>query len=154
MTKLTSLRMWDTKVTDANLRTTFEKIIRRAGLKPWPKLFHNLRASRQTELLDHFPIKAVCDWLGNSSPVALEHYAQVTAAHFHAATVTLTAPKLVIEAKQNPKQLAAVSPRGDSHGEWTAHEKTPEMPGSAALCETLQKASVGDEGLEPPTSTV
>lgn len=26
-----------------NLRTTFEKIVRRAGLTPWPKLFHNLR---------------------------------------------------------------------------------------------------------------
>src|SRR5579872_856397 len=28
---------------NANLRTTFEKIVRRAGLQPWPRLFHNLR---------------------------------------------------------------------------------------------------------------
>jgi integrase len=139
---------------NANLRTGFTRIVRSAGLKPWPKLFHNLRASRQTELLDHFPIKAVCDWLGNSSPVALEHYAQVTAAHFQAATVTQTAPKLVVEAKQNPKQLAAVSTRDDSHGDWSAHEKTPTMPGSAALCETLQKASVGGTRLELVTSTM
>ena len=30
-----------------NLRTIFEKIIRRAGLEPWPKLFQNLRSSNQ-----------------------------------------------------------------------------------------------------------
>ncbi|GAB4138857.1 MAG: hypothetical protein Tsb009_07360 [Planctomycetaceae bacterium] len=35
---------------NANLRTQLLKIIKRAGLKPWPKLFHNLRLSRQTEL--------------------------------------------------------------------------------------------------------
>ena len=29
---------------NCNLRTTFEKIVRRAGLTPWPRLFHNLRA--------------------------------------------------------------------------------------------------------------
>src|SRR5436305_6668827 len=30
---------------NCNLRTQFLKIIRRAGLTPWPRLFHNLRAS-------------------------------------------------------------------------------------------------------------
>ena len=29
---------------NCNLRTQFERIIRRAGLEPWPRLFHNLRA--------------------------------------------------------------------------------------------------------------
>src|SRR5436190_4729540 len=50
----------------SNLRTSFLKIIRRAGLKPWPRLFHNMRASRQTELSQSFPIHVVCEWLGNS----------------------------------------------------------------------------------------
>ncbi|MGC1276259.1 MAG: site-specific integrase [Planctomycetaceae bacterium] len=49
-----------------NLRTRFSKIVRRAGLTPWPKLFHNLRASRQTELAAMSPIHVVCDWIGNS----------------------------------------------------------------------------------------
>ena len=31
-----------------NLRTQLQRIVERAGLVPWPKLFHNLRASRQT----------------------------------------------------------------------------------------------------------
>lgn len=34
----------------ANFRTTMTKIVTRAGLKPWPKLFHALRATRATEL--------------------------------------------------------------------------------------------------------
>ncbi len=61
-----------------NLRTTFEKIIKRAGVTPWPKLFHNLRATRQTELAQDFPQHVVCAWLGNSEAVATEHYLRVT----------------------------------------------------------------------------
>lgn len=60
--------------TNANLRTTFAKIIKRAGVKPWPKLFHNLRASRQTELVVDSPIHVVCAWMGNSPRVASKHY--------------------------------------------------------------------------------
>ena len=68
-----------------NLRTQFEKIIRRAGLTPWPRLFHNLRSSRQTELTDRFPAHVVASWLGNSEEVARRHYLQTTDAHFAAA---------------------------------------------------------------------
>ncbi len=60
-----------------NLRTHFHRLIKRAGLTPWPKLFQNLRASRETELLASFPIHVVTAWLGNSPKVALEHYAIV-----------------------------------------------------------------------------
>ena len=63
---------------NANLRTTFEKIIRRAGVNPWPKIWHNLRASRQTELCRQHPEHVVCCWMGNSKAVAREHYLQVT----------------------------------------------------------------------------
>ena len=65
-----------------NLRTQFERIIRRAGLAAWPRLFHNLRASRQTELSDQFPQRVVCQWLGNSEDVAKEHYLNVMDVHF------------------------------------------------------------------------
>lgn len=62
-----------------NLRTRFQKIIKRAGRTPWPKLFQNLRSTRQTELINQgFSIHLVCAWLGNKTAVALEHYAQVT----------------------------------------------------------------------------
>jgi hypothetical protein len=40
---------------NVNLRTQFERIVKHAGLKKWPRLFHNLRSSRQTELAETFP---------------------------------------------------------------------------------------------------
>ena len=63
---------------DVNLRTQLEKIIRRAGLKPWPKLWHNLRATRETELAETYPLHVVCAWIGNSQLIARKHYLQVT----------------------------------------------------------------------------
>lgn len=73
-----------------NLRTQFEKIIKRAGLKPWPKLFQNLRSTRQTELAAVYPIHVVCAWLGNKAAIAAEHYLQVTDADFAKASAPET----------------------------------------------------------------
>jgi integrase len=71
----------------ANPRTTMTKIVKAAGLKPWPKLFHNLRASRQTELEGQgFPQHVVCGWLGNSPKVAREHYLRATDDDFQKAS--------------------------------------------------------------------
>ncbi len=66
----------------AYARTMFMKIIKRAGLTPWPKLWQNLRSSRQTELEDQFPTHVVCKWLGNTPKIAHKHYHQVTEDHF------------------------------------------------------------------------
>jgi len=63
---------------DPQPRTTMKKIVKRAGLTPWPKLFQNLRSTRQTELTDQYPAHVVCKWIGNSEIVAKEHYLQVT----------------------------------------------------------------------------
>jgi integrase len=38
---------------NCNLRTQFERLVKRAGLQPWPRLFHAMRASRETELAKH-----------------------------------------------------------------------------------------------------
>ncbi len=76
----------------ANLRTQFAKIIRRAGVEPWPKLWQNLRSSRETELAEHFPAHVVCYWIGNSEPVAREHYLQIHDEHFHRAAQQPTGP--------------------------------------------------------------
>src|SRR5947207_1737365 len=70
---------------NTNLRTQFLKIIRRAGLQPWPRLFHNLRASRETDLMKSFPIHVVCAWIGNTPEIALGHYLQTLDADFERA---------------------------------------------------------------------
>ncbi len=67
---------------NANLRTRMVKIIERAGLVTWTKPFHNLRASRQTELAAEHPIHVVCEWIGNSAAIAQAHYLQVTDGDF------------------------------------------------------------------------
>ena len=58
-----------------NLRQQFKRIIKRAGETPWAKLFHNLRASRETELMREYDLATVCKWIGNSPTVAAKHYA-------------------------------------------------------------------------------
>lgn len=69
-----------------NLRTQLTRIVKRAGLTPWPRIFHNLRSSRQTELEETFPSHVVCKWIGNSPQVARKHYLQTTEEHFERAT--------------------------------------------------------------------
>ena len=64
-------RYRDAKV---NLRTQLLRILRRAGLEPWPKLFQNLRATRETELAKVYPIHVVCAWIGNTERIAAKHY--------------------------------------------------------------------------------
>lgn len=79
--------LWRYRLRNANLRTGMHKIIWEAGYKPWPKLFMNLRASRQTELAETFPQHVVCKWIGNSKAVADKFYLQVTDEHFERAVV-------------------------------------------------------------------
>ena len=67
-------------------RKTIRDIIKKAGVTPWPKLFRNLRSTRETELfqITNGNIKAVCNWMGDSPQVAVKHYAQVTDEDFAA----------------------------------------------------------------------
>jgi integrase len=65
-----------------NIRTQFRRIIQRAGLTVWPRLFHSLRGSRATELCEEYPQHVVCRWLGHSVTIAQQHYLSVTDDHF------------------------------------------------------------------------
>ncbi len=51
---------------NSNLRTQFLKLLKKAGVEPWPRVFHSMRASLQTELEGKFPRHFVCSWLGNT----------------------------------------------------------------------------------------
>jgi integrase len=77
--------------TNANLRTQFLRIIAKAGHTAWPKLFHNLRASRESELVEVYPVQTVTAWLGNTPSVALKHYLQPSPEHFRHAAETSVA---------------------------------------------------------------
>ncbi len=87
-----------------NLRSQFQRILLRAGIEPWSKLFQNLRSTRETELIRHTGnVKAVSSWLGNSPEIALKHYAQVTEAdQKEALGFAVLEPKTLHETLQNP----------------------------------------------------
>jgi len=120
---------------NANLRTQFLRIIKRAGLQPWPRPFHAMRSSRQTELAERFPAHVVCAWLGNSEAVARQHYLQVTPEHFAAARGEAKGEaKSEAHPKHFAKQPEAARVRTGSHD---ASVTTDGDDVCAVSCETL-----------------
>jgi len=115
-----------------NFGTQCARIVRRAGLNPWPKLFQNMRSTRETELADEFPMHVVCAWIGNSQPVAAQHYLQLTDEHFRRAVAGSSA-------LHNPVQSLHETPGNDPHVVNIAQRKTPESSGD---CGTLRRDAV------------
>ena len=130
-----------------NLRTQMERIIKRSGVKPWPKLFHNLRSTRQTELTEKFPSHVVCAWLGNSRAVAQDHYLQVTDAHFAQAVAEPT--RRPAQAAQNPAQSAAITPGNKQESTQPKSEDRPDLPGDTSPSRYLHGIEVTPTGFEP-----
>ncbi len=92
-----------------NLRRYADQLIERASVKKWPKLFNNLRASCETDLMRRYPTHVVHAWLGHSATVAEAHYLQVTDADFEAASQPVSIPAQ--HPAQNPAQSGADSKR-------------------------------------------
>ena len=67
-----------------NLRTRFQKIVQRAGLQAWPRLFHNLRASCATDFAQRLPNHEAARYLGHSPLIAASHYLQPSDHNFRA----------------------------------------------------------------------
>jgi integrase len=92
-------------VSDAavNLRTSLRRFIVKAGVQVWPKLFHNLRSSRETELLAKYSIADVCNWFGHSPAVAARFYAQARTEVLERASVETTLPGVKAGARDDKK---------------------------------------------------
>ena len=125
---------------NCNLRTTFKKIVKRAGLTPWPRLFHNLRASCESDLAREYPITTVCRWIGNTVAIADRHYIQVTDDDFRRAS----------GAAQNQAQLTAEM----RCKPWQQETRNPGLPGVCYDVQLFTPTLVEDRGLEPLTSTM
>ena len=82
-----------------NLGTHARRIIKKAGVKVWPKPFQNLRASRENELIKLYPAHFVYAWIGHTAAVAQDHYLKGTDADFDIASG---------KAAQNPAHSASV----------------------------------------------
>jgi len=141
--------------TNANLRTRLTKIIRLAGLAPWPKLFQNLRATRETELAETFPIHVVCAWIGNSQAVARKHYLQVTEEHFQRAVANDDPNE---KALQLALQKSGVDPckaaQADFHPQAGTPDTSPVCINSHQFTSYCKPVQVGDSRLERLPSTL
>jgi hypothetical protein len=132
-------------------RKIVEAAVKRAGLTPWPKLFQNLRSTRETELCRNYPIHNVTKWLGNSPNIAIRHYLQTTDADYKEAA------QHGARAAQKAAQQPAVMGRKELHGETCTGEKAPISPENADFVGDSaysQNTSLGGTGLEPVTSCV
>jgi integrase len=93
-----------------NINPQLHRIVKRAGLKVWPRAWHNLRASRQTELASSYPLHTVCAWIGNTKAIAAGHYLQVTDADWQRAcaqrvqAVAVDGPQRADESEPTPRQ--------------------------------------------------
>ncbi|MGP1346257.1 MAG: tyrosine-type recombinase/integrase [Phycisphaerales bacterium] len=144
-----------------NPHTHTRRLIKRAGVSEWPKVLHNLRASRQIELCEDHPLHVVCSWLGNSDTVALRHYLRVRDADFDKATGRTadaapapTGAESGARVAQIPAQSTAaanrpVSPR---HSQRRADAGLRDAESNAVVC--CPGDLMGVTGLEPVTSAV
>ena len=135
--------------TNQKLRTRMLKIIRRAGEKPWPRLFQNLRASRETELAAEYPLHVVTAWIGNSVGVAMKSYLQMTEDYFErAAKSGAIDPE---SALRKPVQRKAALPCSEQQKECEGFSDC-EVTREDAICfKPLQIKEVPPIGLEPIT---
>jgi len=129
----------------ANLRTQFERILKRVGAKQWPRLFHGMRASCETDLLQEFPSFVVSAWLGHSVAIQERHYATVRDEDFARASGTPT---------QSAPQSGAISTIPESPGESISPQNLPRIAGNPAKYGTFSRKRVGVTGFEPVTSSV
>jgi len=140
---------------NANLRTQLTKIIKRAGLTPWPRLFHNLRASRQTELARKYALKSACEWLGNTKGIAMDYYLQSPESDF-ALAAGLTGPGK--EPAKEPAKRPVVSGGMGVSAVDSAPGKNDGSLETTGTCQPLssqgfggQNDPMGRAGIEPAT---
>ena len=124
------------------------KIIERAGLKPWPKLWQNLRATRATELVSEgWPEYKVCKWMGHTKLVAEKSYWQVTDDDFTQAAHGIHGTEI---RGPNMAQPASVRARNAS----SKKSKSPVFPEKNEVLLTCTNVQVGGNGLEPSTPSL
>jgi len=129
---------------NSNLRTRFNKMVCRAGLEPWPKPFHAMRASCETDLLEKHPLQAVARWMGHSAKIAVTNYLRVRDEHFDRAV------KLGADIRHDLAQIPAHPPliavnRGSSR-----NEESPANPEIGEPCGAMMTPQTDGEGFEPP----
>ncbi|MEI8213605.1 MAG: hypothetical protein WCI02_15760 [Planctomycetota bacterium] len=140
---------------DSNLRTTLEKVIRRAGVKPWPKLRQNLRSSGATDFARSVPSHIAASICGHTEEIAKEHYRTVGDRDLDN-VIDKLAPALSEKLAQKLAHDVVYSgPDSSLDGSVTLSgdtKKAQDFPGFVALYQLLSSAGftlrMGEEGLD------
>ena len=152
-----------------NLRTHLLRIIKKAGHKPWPKLFQNLRASREADWVDErYPLHVTAKWMGHSPKVAAQHYLMAREHHFEAVvrgdTAIPTATPGAFEAAanrgadcsslavQNCVQLVPAPGGMEPHETTEPAAAQGVAAGSSDVCPVSKTGLMAGTGFEPVTS--
>lgn len=151
---------------DANLRTHFLRLIAKAGLDAWPRPWHGMRASCESDLASKYPLHVVTAWLGNTPKVAADHYLSVLPEHVATASGTASkSDRQALEGRSDrgPAEPMA-TPRGparSSTGGGTVpprNRRNPVLPavppsrenrGKHCVSRLFESAAVPPTGVEP-----
>lgn len=140
----------------ANVRSQLGKIVRRAGVDPWPRLWHSLRASCESDLAQSFPLATVTKWLGNTPSVALRHYVDPTEAAFDRALAWT--PQSGAKSGAPVAQKAAQQGDADNGDESQLSsqplDRTDDLRFLASSYDIMNKCSRECIGIEPTASVV
>jgi integrase len=129
------------------------RIVKRAGITPWPKIFQNLRSTRETELLDQGnPLKDVCKWLGNTEAVALKHYVQARDESLRKAVGKREVPLVPVFQKSAAKSAALTD---GNISQWDAAMSPPNLPNAEIVesCEVFPSTAGYSGNPELPFSS-
>ena len=115
-----------------NLGTHARRIIKKASVSVWPKVFTNLRASIEKELMQQEPSYKVQAWIGHTDAVARGHYLKVNDEDYVRAAG---------KAAQNPAHSASVR-RRQGPSQPTGSKENPVKAGTS-------KNPIPPRGVEP-----
>ena len=136
-------------------KATVERAIKRAGVKPWPKLFQALRASYDSELrASGVPTDFASKMTGSqrgSQPAALHRHPGGNAAAGDGLVLALAGPGGGAESGAPWRRIE----RNERERRRKGNGKTADLSHIPALAGAAWNGGeMGDEGLEPPTSRV
>tara|TARA_R110002096_G_scaffold344921_2_gene537806 strand:- start:39674 stop:41029 length:1356 start_codon:yes stop_codon:yes gene_type:complete len=137
-----------------NLRTQMNRIIERAGMVAWPRLFNALRASRATELAAQYPAAVCTAWMGHTQAVAEAHYHMVRDEDFAKAATTPASGTDGMSGSESGANCGALVSQNASQQQTATTGNTSEngaqidkgpafMPVPSSRCHSLQNRSNG-----------
>lgn len=129
-----------------NWRGKFLQAIKQAGVGTWQRVFANLRASRETELIQMgYPAYDVTSWLGNSPEIAKRHYVMPTDDQFRKAV----GASPIVELGQFLGQQPSASIGNDVPGATENIADSTPLPVVYIDCHPLLVWSIPPRGVEP-----